>query len=97
MIADFFTKPLQGSLFLKFREVILGYEHTSSLQPLDSLSPEERVGKNVKDEYDLNSHESTVAYKEGVPPDTTPTEEWHTVVRKNKNKKNVTFTGVTKK
>jgi hypothetical protein len=24
MIADFFTKPLQGALFFKFREAILG-------------------------------------------------------------------------
>ena len=31
MLADFFTKPLQGSLFRKFRDMIMG-EH-----PIDSL------------------------------------------------------------
>ena len=31
MLADFFTKPLNGSLFQKFRAVILGYKHVSSL------------------------------------------------------------------
>ena len=31
MLADFFTKPLQGSLFRKFRSVLLGLEHTSTL------------------------------------------------------------------
>ena len=31
MLADFFTKPLQGSLFRKFRDVVLGYKHISSL------------------------------------------------------------------
>jgi hypothetical protein len=45
MLADFFTKPLQGALFRKFRSVLLGYEHTSTLS---TVSPphhhsEERV------------------------------------------------------
>jgi Reverse transcriptase (RNA-dependent DNA polymerase) len=31
MLADFFTKPLQGSLFRKFRSVLLGHAHTSTL------------------------------------------------------------------
>ena len=44
MLADFFTKPLQGALFKKFRNVILGYKHVDSLV-LDTMSePEERVG-----------------------------------------------------
>ena len=46
MVADFFTKPLQGSLFRKFRDIILGYEHISKLHEVmeESLS-EERVRK----------------------------------------------------
>ena len=31
MLADFFTKPLQGQLFNKFRDVIIGYAHISVL------------------------------------------------------------------
>ena len=31
MLADFFTKPLQGALFRTLRSVILGYEHISIL------------------------------------------------------------------
>ena len=31
MIADFFTKPLQGKLFFKFRDVIMGITHHQSL------------------------------------------------------------------
>ena len=27
MIADFFTRPIQGSLLRKFRDIIQGYEH----------------------------------------------------------------------
>lgn len=33
MVADYFTKPLQGSLFRKFRDIIMGITHFSSLTP----------------------------------------------------------------
>ena len=46
MLADFFTKPLQGSLFRKFCNIILGYVHVSVLEESDQEpSSEERVGK----------------------------------------------------
>lgn len=45
MLADFFTKPLQGALFRKFRNVILGYKHTSSLTALIDSAAQERVGE----------------------------------------------------
>jgi hypothetical protein len=38
MLADFFTKPLQGSLFRKFRSVLLGVSHTTSLSIIPSTS-----------------------------------------------------------
>ena len=45
MLGDFFTKPLQGNLFRKFRDVVLGYDHVDSLA-LDPMLPvEERVGE----------------------------------------------------
>jgi hypothetical protein len=49
MLADFFTKPLQGQLFLKFRDVLLGYKHVRELQKIYDAtpSPEERVGSKV--------------------------------------------------
>ena len=31
MIADFFTKLLQGALFRKFRDIIMGITHFSTL------------------------------------------------------------------
>ena len=37
MLADFFTKPLQGSLFRKFRAVIMGWKPLSALQDPDEL------------------------------------------------------------
>jgi len=49
MLADYFTKPLQGSLFNKFRAVIMGYTDISSVFPPDCLQSEERVGINKFD------------------------------------------------
>jgi hypothetical protein len=45
MLADFFTKPLQGNLFRRFRDVILGYSHINTLERDLPASSEERVGK----------------------------------------------------
>jgi hypothetical protein len=50
MLADCFTKPLQGSLFRQFRDVLLGYQHVDSLAlPDPAPSVEERVGENRAD------------------------------------------------
>ena len=46
MVADFFTKPLQGNLFRKLRDVVLGYKHISELHDNDKeSSTKERVRK----------------------------------------------------
>jgi hypothetical protein len=47
MLADFFTKPLQGALFRKFRSVLLGEAHTNTLNydPTMSTSEERVDGK----------------------------------------------------
>ena len=46
MIADFFTKPLQGALFIKFRDVILGHKPVSSIILDEGSSSKERVEVN---------------------------------------------------
>lgn len=46
MLADFYTKPLQGALFRKFRSVILGHEPITVLQSDPLADPEERVEGN---------------------------------------------------
>ena len=45
MIADYFTKPLQGTLFRKFREVIMGWKHISTLEEFLPAN-KERLGNN---------------------------------------------------
>ena len=46
MLADFFTKPLQGHLFRRFRDVILGHCPIASLHSSTLAPSEERVGKD---------------------------------------------------
>ena len=55
MLADFFTKPLQGGLFKKFRDVILGHEHISSLHSSETLKIKERVENNIKNEHGIKA------------------------------------------
>ena len=52
MLADFFTKPLQGSLFHRFINVLMGFEHISTLQrTIDSTSsPELKEGVEISNE-----------------------------------------------
>jgi hypothetical protein len=46
MLADFFTKPLQGGLFIKFKDIIMGHKHINDLKSSTSSHIEERVEKN---------------------------------------------------
>ena len=51
MVADYFTKPLQGKQFPRLRRVIMGYDHMSTVTddvPTPGIPPvKERVGENV--------------------------------------------------
>ena len=52
MIADFFTKPLQGALFKKFRDIVMGYVPILLPPVLDTIncsSSQERVGNPKMD------------------------------------------------
>ena len=46
MIADFLTKPLQGNLFRKLREVLMGRGTVKSLDIPEDQATQERVEKN---------------------------------------------------
>jgi hypothetical protein len=54
MLADFFTKPLQGNLFRKFKAVILGHKHIDTLKDQLTVPSQERVEGDTlspKDSY----------------------------------------------
>jgi hypothetical protein len=60
MLADFFTKPLQGSLFRKFRSVLLGEAHSATLSLSSPPSPnEERVGSQKAPSGHAETHTET--------------------------------------
>ena len=67
MLADFFTKPLQGALFYKLRDVILGYRHIRSLDLLEPDSDEERVGDYRSEHVSINEENVTDGTDVNVP------------------------------
>ena len=46
MIADYFTKPLQGKMFKMFRNLIMGYVHINDILQEIELSDKELVEKS---------------------------------------------------
>ena len=48
MIADFFTKPLQGALLKRLKSVIMGQVSVEEFIASMSIAPKERVGTNKK-------------------------------------------------
>ena len=70
MLADFFSKPLQGTLFRCFRDVILGYRHIDTLQriptvPIEERDEEERIDTHVSALLKDTPTENTVTGKDG--------------------------------
>jgi hypothetical protein len=61
MLADFFTKPLQGALFRKFRDVILGHKHIDTLTDIDEPAAQERVGERPADSVSTASDSERVS------------------------------------
>ena len=58
MLADFFTKPLQGNLFRRLREVIMGRQHIDTLKSIPSAKSQERVGKDTI-KYETTANEQS--------------------------------------
>jgi Reverse transcriptase (RNA-dependent DNA polymerase) len=91
MLADFFTKPLQGVLFRKFRDVILGYKHISSLHR-SSPSPME-PSSSFSPSLPIAASPTTAAIEErvGVRISTTPESAdpgWTRVTHNNRKARN---------
>jgi hypothetical protein len=51
MLADLFTKPLQGNLFRKLKAVVMGHEHVDTLKEIPSAAPQERVEESADLEF----------------------------------------------
>jgi hypothetical protein len=60
MLADYFTKPLQGKLLHLFRAVIMGWAHIDTLKQVSSSLPKERVGNmGISDDSSVSSDDVT--------------------------------------
>jgi hypothetical protein len=49
MLADYFTKPLQGELFRRLRRVIMGWDPIEILQTFIIPTDKERVGNSMSE------------------------------------------------
>ena len=58
MVADFFSKPLQGSLFTRFRDIVLGHESPRFPSPLNDGNQERVDAKGISDGIFHHSHDS---------------------------------------
>ena len=69
MLADYFTKPLQGNVFRKFRSVIMGYTHINELLLDPDFLLKERVEKRtniVIKKYGTKNNNRCVTYAETI-------------------------------
>jgi hypothetical protein len=87
MVADFFTKPLQGSLFKKFRDVIMGHKHMDTLALLAPMPLEERVGNTRQSRTDVSHISSTsngtiAGLVDSAPSKRVTNTSWADVVRR---------------
>ena len=62
MLADFFTKPLQGALFHKFRDVLMGWKHITTLRSPSVSDLKEHV--EIPSDFDIVRSNSNAKNKE---------------------------------
>ena len=84
MLADFFTKPLQGALFRKFRDVVMGMKHINTLKRTVLDPSQERVG-NHKMVSDKRPETNSLEYKENSEPSIKRVSYADTVMRNSKS------------
>lgn len=84
MLADFFTKPLQGALFRKFRDVVMGMKHINTLKRTALDPSQERVG-NHKMVSDKRPETNSLGYKEDSEPSIKRVSYADTVMRNSKS------------
>jgi hypothetical protein len=65
MLSDFWSKPLQGALFRKFRDVSMGLEHIDTLTEEPMTTSEERVGDKISESHvDMGNERERKTYAE---------------------------------
>ena len=67
MLADFFTKPLQGSLFRKMRDVVMGLQPITILKTEDELMQNEVLCKSTSPAADVKPMLTNLAQVGSTP------------------------------
>ena len=65
MLADYFTKPLQGTLFVKMRNIIMGFNKVSDLSDIQNEERVENITKCEQNKTILNSSDKHVTRVNG--------------------------------
>jgi hypothetical protein len=105
MLADYFTKPLQGALFIRFRAVLMGWQHVDTLKHVLS-PPKERVENSMSGDIPIPResnilHESRKSYLDAAK--TNITEQQRTAgindrgITNSSSSQNLTMTSITRK
>lgn len=68
MVADFFTKPLQGSLFRKLKAVIMGQVDIQTFMSDNSVCSKERVGSCISENHGEPNIVTDVKVTNGLEP-----------------------------
>ena len=66
MVADYFTKPLQGALFKRFRDVIMGVSHPNTLPKSNTTGTQERVVDKVEKKSPISHEQMESGNKENA-------------------------------
>ena len=90
MVGGFFTKPLQGAAFIRFRDLIMGkvvhgFSTTIPKQAFDTSKPRSLLGNNLQ----KGSGEVRINNNAGATVQTHIEKGWTVVSRKNTKTKNV--------
>ena len=64
MLADYFTKSLQGRMFNIYREILMGWKHISTLKNITSSCMKEHVENTVKNDTISKNDQSHVIHKD---------------------------------
>jgi hypothetical protein len=82
MIADYFTKPLQGPLFRTFRDIIMGIIHPSTLQPPPSIEPRSVLEITISgDKTSINIEPTEPTEQDKDPKTYEDTDEWIPILK----------------
>jgi hypothetical protein len=66
MLADFFTKPLQGGLYKRFREIIMGWKHVDTIRDVKMSPHKEHVENSVRGDITDIARKPRISYLEAA-------------------------------